>query len=250
MGKDRELAPSSHLLSGFLSSTLTTLLLHPLDVIRLSQIANDTKLIPTIRNLGGGLYRALPISLAAYVSTYSIFFPCNTYLKLHTPFENKYALYTFATIPPSLIAMSVCNPLWTIKAHQVANGGTLISSLRHVYETSGYVGFYKGLLFGYLNSLNGIISFALYDIFKDNVQATSINYIWCSLASKTIATLVCFPVFALRIRQQVDQMSLGQTMASVIRRPLYNGILATLAQQLPKHTILLFTFETINNILK
>ncbi len=255
-----------NLVAGFLSSTFTTLLLHPLDVLRINQIANNTKLMPTARDIVRNctMYRALPISLLAYVTSYSIYFPLNDYLKRHTPWQgdiNKYAMFTFATIPPSFIGMTICNPLWTIKAHQINTAGatppdnqpthgSLIRSMRSIYETSGYRGFYKGLLFGYVNSMNGIISFALYDIFKDAASVdTSLGYLWCSLASKTIATVVCFPIFAMRIRQQVDQMSLCETLTSLTRRPLYSGIVATLAQQLPKHSILLVMFEAIKKIL-
>lgn len=191
------------------------------------------------------------------MTTYAIYFPLNAYFKKINPLHlnNQYAVYTFATIPPSLISMTLCNPMWTIKAKQIGGGEVgMHTAIRQIYEMSGYRGFYKGLMFGYVNSLNGIMSFTLYDILKDVMRGDAVSnntmdYVICSLASKTIATICCFPIFVLRIRQQIDQTSFSQTLRKMLtQRSIYSGIMFTLAQQLPKNTILLFTYECLLTI--
>lgn len=276
---------------GLTSSSLTSLILHPVDVVRLAQISNGTSLCNTIKKIYNSknivasstscrqyllkplnFYRAVPISIIANGMTYSIYFPLNTYLKneMSTHINNKYLLYMFATIPPSLFSMTVCNPLWTIKAKQISNRcGKMFSlrhTVRHIYVTSGFSGFYRGLMFGYINSLNGMLSFTMYDIFKDllwqhNNRLNSLDYIMCSVVSKTIATVVCYPILVMRIRQQVYQLSVRETLKNMFSsayttkhttvlytRSMFNGLLFTLAHQLPKNAILLVLYEFLREI--
>lgn len=147
----------------------------------------------------------------------------NAYIKEHIQTQNKYALFTFATIPPAIVAMTVCNSLWTIKANQIVHG---ISKFSYSY-------FYKGLAYGYLNNLNGVITFTLYDIMKEYGN----HYTLYALVAKTIATVICFPIFTLRIRTQVG---------STTHTHLFKGLMCTLAQQLPKTTLMLTILEFLN----
>lgn len=166
------------------ASLLTAALLHPLDVIRITQMANQTSFLFTMRDIYNSnykktiygrvanFYRAMPISMMAFCLTYTLFLPMKQFLKdeNHLNITNSYLLYTIANIPPSIVTMTVVNPLWTIKSHQISDNLSLCGlreTTRNLYRSSGIRGFYKGLLFGYLNNLNGIVSFTFYDIFKD-----------------------------------------------------------------------------------
>lgn len=323
---------SETLIAGFTASALTTLLLHPIDVIRITQIAHKTTIRKTIQNIYSGghqqqqqqppyrkilnFYRALPISMFAYIATYSIYFPLNTYLKADNPLnlQNKYLIYTFATIPPSLIGMTCCNPFWTIKSKQISfttlnqqhqrllpsttssstsstttvelltlqpstktieipkeleqKKNTIFYHIKNIYETSGYRGFYKGVLFGYINSLNGILTFTLYDIIKDifrhshRLETTTATgkeittnlpqeIVIASIASKTLATMICYPILVARIRQQVDQTTISTTIQNLWqgRHNIYNGLFCSLLQQLPKNTIMLCLYEFVLTII-
>lgn len=268
------------IIAGAISSCAATVILQPFDVIRITQMANETTLLFTLREIYnsnneksrirrlGNFYRALPISMMAYMLTYSIYFPINSYLKRENPLdlESSYLIYIFASIPPSIISMSIVNPLWVIKARQVSNNFEHINiwnTIKIIYRQSGYRGFAKGLTFGYLNNINGIITFTLYDVFKDLI-ATSGNYsgseqytawdlVICSLASKTIATIIAYPILALRIRHQTQpNQSMGKLLMSLFRKhpkTLYYGLTPTLAQQLPKNTITMVLYEFILRLL-
>lgn len=275
-------------LSSLLASSLTTLLLHPFDMVRLKQISNKTNFKTTLNNIYYNVnpiqniaiiknnfklinfYRALPISMLSYTATYSIYFPLNAYLKTLSSTNNlnlhTYMIYTLATIPPSIVSMTVCNPLWTIKANQIADNSNLKASIKKIYTTNGLNGFYKGIIFGYVNNINGIISFSLYDIFKDLLKNTTffntnnndddtknliIKSSISSITSKTIATIICYPLLVMRIQQQVNQNSMQQSMQQILTsniRSTFNGIGCTLAHQLPKNSILLLLLEIFNKI--
>lgn len=252
-----------NLVSGFSSSILTTAILYPLDLIRLVQITHGIHSVrKTVKHIyqctpSCGLlnfYRCLPTTMLAYSMTYTIFFPLNEYMKRENPLgiQQPYMKFAVATIPPSILSMTICNPVWTIKANQISSYLTFREALKYIYEMNGYRGFYKGLLMGYLNNMNGMISFTFYDIFKHIIRQykletkTIFDYVVCSMVSKAMATLICYPFFFFRIHQQVDFGISGREMyTQYLRNPklVLTGLLMTLAQQLPKNTLLLILYE-------
>lgn len=257
----------AQLYAGAFSSFIATVLLHPFDVVRLTQMANETSLKFTLKEIYrcygkttvigrlSNFYRALPISLLAYVSTYALYFPLNSYIKRENPLNlnNRYMIYMFANIPPSMLTLTLFNPLWTIKAHQISNNFELRSvrnTISDIYRRYGCRGFTKGLLFGYLNSINGILTFTFYDIMKDLITEphTALDYTVCSLTSKTLATIIAYPLIVLRIRHQVTQKSFCATFLTIFTKnpiTLYYGITPTLLQQLPKTIIMMVIYELL-----
>lgn len=256
---------SHALYAGFISSIITTLILQPLDVTRLNQIAKKTKLMETITTIYDEgfftFYRALPISIMAYCASFSIFFPMSTYLK-NTNFlniENNFLKYLYANIPTSIISMTICNPLWTIKSNQVTAPLTLMQATRKVYENFGYRGYYRGLLFGYLNNVNGILTFTFYDLFRDCfvVHSTGDITTWeiliCSMSSKFLATIICYPLLVVRIRQQVGQdnvISMFNVKNGQQFKEIFYGLLVSLLQQVIKQIVLMILYEHVLVLLK
>lgn len=260
------------LIAGAVSSLISTFVMHPFDLVRLTQITNKTSILKTTSGILNGtpssyfrvfnFYQALPVSMFAYITTYSIYFPINSWFKSANPLgiENKYLLYTFSTIPPTMIAMTLVNPLWTIKTKQMPTQDNKFPTFRESYhqiiEKSGVRGLYKGMLFGYINNINGLISFSLYDSFKDlikpdqQIENTTLDFFICSVLSKSIATIVCYPFFKMRIQQQSDQVNTWSTIKTNVKAPslLFNGLIITLLLQVPKNTILLMLFEFIKKI--
>ena len=246
--------------AGFIASIISTIILQPIEAIKTNQIANRTNILTTMKSIyqQHGLrqfYRTMSISCFAYGSSYGIYFPLNRYLKNENPFniETRYLQYFMATIPPTLISLTLVNPLWVIKSVQSASqpneNMTILTSARQIYKNYGLYGFQRGLIFGYLNSINGVITFTLYDILKDKFNATTtLEYAAYSSLAKTSAYLISFPLFALRIRQQINQHSMLWNMRSALNEPiakLYSGLSLTLVQMIPKTVIMLILYEEI-----
>lgn len=74
------------MLAGLGGSMMSTILLHPIDTIKLNQIVQQKPFLYTIRTMYGTnnnwhiFYRALFVNVAAYSSTYSIYFAINKYV--------------------------------------------------------------------------------------------------------------------------------------------------------------------------
>jgi len=244
---------------GFCASIIASICLQPLDALRTIQIINKASIFDTLRSIYyrqgiGQFYRTTTINALAFGTTYGIYFPINEYLKTSNPFnvEGVYMKYFMATIPPTLISLTIVNPLWVIKSNQAAsfdNNCSITDSARYIYKINGICGFYSGLLFGYLNSINGIITFTIYDIMKYQFgTATILQYIIYSSIAKTCAYLTTFPILSLRIRQQVNQLSFLTNIRSALNDPilvLYYGLCVTLLQNIPKLALTMTIYETI-----
>lgn len=174
--------------------------------------------------------------------------------------QSKTLQYFVATIPPTIASLTLTNPLWVVKSVQAASLNidghhpTFSRCMKQVYRKHGLYGFQKGLLFGYLNSVNGIITFTLYDVFKDyfNVN-TSVGYASCSSISKTLAYFISYPLLVIRTRQQIQQINIKIAFAEIYREPfrhLYFGLTPTLVQMVPKTALLLVLYENVLKLLK
>lgn len=263
----------SEFIAGIGSSAMVTLLFHPMDTIRINQINTKHSILPLSRKLFNDnflgqnslikysrgilrFYRAMPISCLAYSATYGVYFPISHHFKNENYFDcpHKYLLYMISTVPATCCAMTVTNALWTIKSIQISSvkNMSIKQSASKIYNTSGIVGFQKGLLFGYLNGMNGMITFTLYDILKDMTGAqSSIEYSLCSGVSKTCAYVITFPIFALKIKHQISQDTIVNVLLKqrYTFKSMYYGLSMTLLQMVPRTAVLMVLYEKIKSFL-
>ncbi|AYP97924.1 mitochondrial carrier protein-like protein [Mauternbach virus] len=244
---------------GFCASIIASICLQPLDTLRTIQIINKASIFDTLKSIYyrqgiSQFYRTTTINALAFSLTYSIYFPINKYLKTENPFniEGVYLQYFMATIPPTLISLTIVNPLWVIKSIQASsfdNNCSIVDSARYIYKVKGICGFYSGLLLGYLCSINGIITFTIYDIMKYQFGTTTIlQYIIFSSFAKFFAYLITFPILSLRIRQQVNQLSCLKNIQLVLTDPiisLYYGLGITLLQTISKLALMMMIYENL-----
>lgn len=138
--------------------------------------------------------------------------------------------------------------MWTMKSVYIVShkNDSIFTCAHRIYKTNGIMGFQRGLIMGYANSLNGIITFTLYDILKDISNVYLIDYcentkiFTCSTISKSVACFMTFPIFACRIHHQINQTkTILHTFRYVCSNPLkmYSGLLPTLIQTIPKSSI-------------
>lgn len=131
----------------------------------------------------------------------------------------------------------------------------IFAHANRILKTNGIRGFQKGLLLGYANSINGTITFTMYNVLKDVLnkpQFTEITNdhtktIVCSVMSKVFAYLLTFPIFACRIQHQIQQKSITTALKTVFSTPskMYSGLAPTLLIAIPKNTIMFVLKENL-----
>lgn len=119
------------------------------------------------------------------------------------------------------------------------------------------MGFQKGLALGYVNGINGILAITLYDVFRDVANMPQYTDLIgeyskttvCSSVSKVAAYLITFPIFACRIRHQIQQQSLATAIKTVLMTPskIYSGLLPTLMIAIPKNSIMFLLKDNVFN---
>ena len=241
----------NELFAGFSAALLSNAILHPLDMMKVHQIdSRSSSILQSLRYLWhtGLLYRTLPINTLAYSLNYSIYFPLYNYIK-----DRFQCQPIWATIPASMLSMTFINPLWVLKNVQstCVPVKSIVETVKYVYQQGGLMGFQSGLIFGYINNLNGVINFSIYETLKlrhTSEPPTNVHIMLYALLARTTSTLICFPILALRTRQQIEQTSYCATLSALKKEPLrrlYNGILPNLLQQLPKNVLLLVLYENL-----
>lgn len=138
---------------------------------------------------------------------------------------------------------------------------------RHVYQTEGIRGFYRGLTASYAGISETIICFALYESLKkclkeapivsstDGTEKRSSDFFGLMAAaavSKGCASCIAYPheVIRTRLREEGSKYtSFMQTARLVFREEgylaFYRGLFAQLIRQIPNTAIVLSTYEFI-----
>lgn len=260
-------------LTALIASLLTVIILHPLDVIRVTQQAYAYSFTNTISRIGksykgdtklrrlSNFYRALPISMAAYILNYTIYFPLASWFKLNNPYTfngNHILSYALCHLAVSVTTMTILYPLFTIRNIQItdhrktsARGPTpsIRSSMKQIRQRSGWKGFYLGMTAAYITSLEEIITFTLYDSLRDYIVLINwpsyLDYAMCAFVARTIAILVTYPFQVLQVRQQVHQLRPRKTLKDINLGNVYHGLTPTMVQTVPRCVIMMVIYERL-----
>ena len=165
---------------GLMSSTLSTSIVHPIDVIktnyqvsRLNQPQNIMEVIKSTYQKGGvkSFYRGVGPNLGTYPIFWSVYFQAKKY-KLDL-FENKHANNITMSFIAGNVASAISNPLFVIKTRlQTQNNPNInfVKTSKNIYHNSGFNGFFKGLPSTLLNKTKLGIQFPMYDYLYDQTQ--------------------------------------------------------------------------------
>lgn len=171
------------------------------------------------------------------------------------------------------------NPIWMVKTRmqleRKVRGCKQTNTLqcaRHVYQTEGIRGFYRGLTASYAGISETIICFAIYESLKKYLKeaplaastngteknSTSFFGLMAAAAiSKGCASCIAYPheVIRTRLREEgTKYKSFVQTARLVFREEgylaFYRGLFAQLIRQIPNTAIVLSTYELIVYLLE
>ncbi|KAG7207906.1 hypothetical protein KM043_009497 [Ampulex compressa] len=222
------------------------------------------------KGLGPNLIGVAP-SRAIYFCAYSkskVAF--NAILPPDTPL-----VHVFSAFCAGFAACTLTNPIWFVKTRLQLDHRTkritAIECMRRIYQQSGILGFYKGIVASYVGISETVIHFVIYEAVKtwlaNNRWRTSrtddtksffdfLEFMAAGSFSKTIASTIAYPheVARTRLREEgTKYRTFWQTLQTVCAeegsKGLYRGLGTQLVRQIPNTAIIMATYEAVVYIL-
>ncbi|XP_071556019.1 solute carrier family 25 member 32 [Temnothorax nylanderi] len=202
-GAPRQLNVLSHLkyeyfVAGISGGVVSTLMLHPLDLIKIRFAVNDgqASTAPRYNSLRNaiaqivkteglrGLYRGVTPNILGSGSSWGFYFFFYNTIKTSIQGGNSKkplgpSMHMFAAADAGVLTLLMTNPIWVVKTRlclQYADDVKLaeskkyrgmVDALKKIYKTEGIRGLYKGLVPGLFGVSHGAIQFMAYEEMKN-----------------------------------------------------------------------------------
>ncbi|KAJ2500097.1 mitochondrial FAD carrier protein flx1 [Coemansia sp. RSA 1972] len=246
-----------HAISGIGGAVCSTLLLHPLDLVKI-RLQVDTqshtqatvgRAVRATRHIVHtdrvwGLYRGLSANLAGNCASWGLYFAWYTWIKDQMAHgHSSETRQGISTLSPAqhlvagacagALTQCVANPLWVVKTRVCTTSKNdpsaykgLFDGLHKLARNEGWKGLYRGLAPGLLGVGHGGLQFMAYEEMKRRrVQATGKELTAGELAvmtslAKLFALAITYPTQVLRSRLQLTPSAAG-----IQHTPLYSGLM-------------------------
>ncbi|KAL8674613.1 MAG: hypothetical protein Q9168_000988 [Polycauliona sp. 1 TL-2023] len=229
--------PLIEAVAGFLAGVASTLVAHPLDVVKTrlqvdrassSRTGTSSRLVKEILKNDGivqGFYRGLSPNLAGNSLSWALYFlwysQTKAALQAHYADGSRLSYYDFFLASGLAGALTaICtNPIWVIKTRMLSTAyrhpgayRSISHGTREIYRAEGVRGFYRGLLPSLFGVSHGALQFMAYEQFKghrasqlerEGRRLSTVDYLWLSGASKVFAGSVTYPYQVVRSRLQM-----------------------------------------------
>ncbi|CAD6198198.1 unnamed protein product [Caenorhabditis auriculariae] len=249
-----QLKQYEHLVGGFCGGMASTLVCHPLDLLKIRFSANEgSSLRPQYSSYADavrkitraegprGLYQGLTPNLIGASLSWGLYFQWYHFIKkniIDGLTGNEQIDNFFSGFLSGSAIMCITNPIWVAKTRlclQYETSATknykgTVDCLRKILAEEGVRGLYRGFVPGIFGTTHGALQFATYNWLKDvrcrlrNQPKDSFlshsDYLICSSMSKVFATTITFPYQLLRTRMQDHNIHSGgvwQTTLTAVR---------------------------------
>ncbi|XP_012232309.1 solute carrier family 25 member 32 [Linepithema humile] len=204
-----------YFVAGISGGVVSTLMLHPLDLIKIRFAVNDghTNSAPRYNGLRSalaqivktegvrGLYRGVTPNILGSGSSWGFYFFFYNTIKTTIQGGNSKkplgpSMHMFAAADAGVLTLLMTNPIWVVKTRlclQYAEDVNLaeskkyrgmVDALKKIYKTEGIRGLYKGLVPGLFGVSHGAIQFMAYEEMKNKYY----NYLNVPIDSKLSTT--------------------------------------------------------------
>ncbi|XP_011693116.1 PREDICTED: mitochondrial folate transporter/carrier [Wasmannia auropunctata] len=213
-----------YFVAGISGGVVSTLMLHPLDLIKIRFAVNDghTKAAPRYNGLRNaiaqivkteglrGLYRGVTPNVLGSGSSWGFYFFFYNTIKTSIQGGNSKkplgpSMHMFAAADAGVLTLLMTNPIWVVKTRlclQYADDVNMaeskkyrgmIDALKKIYKTEGIRGLYKGLVPGLFGVSHGAIQFMAYEEMKNKYY----NYLNVPIDTKLSTTeYIVFAAFS------------------------------------------------------
>ncbi|KAI9810965.1 MAG: hypothetical protein M1827_005696 [Pycnora praestabilis] len=233
-------------IAGFTAGVISTLAVHPLDVVKTLDRASSSRIGGSFRVIGdiarhegsiAGFYRGLTPNIIGNSFSWALYFLWYGKIKdgLYAGRSTQDGLssldYFLAAGAAGALTAICTNPIWVIKTRMLSTGShtpgayrSVTDGVRQIMRTEGLSGFYRGLLPSLIGVSHGAVQFMAYEQLKkwkaegsqggaEGGQGLSnLDYLWLSGLSKVIAGSSTYPYQVVRSRLQTYDA--GKTYSS------------------------------------
>ncbi|XP_054265797.1 mitochondrial folate transporter/carrier-like isoform X1 [Macrosteles quadrilineatus] len=231
-----------HLIAGITGGVTSTLLLHPLDLIKIRFAVNDGRTpvpqyhglrnaVTTIFQQEGlrGLYKGVTPNVWGSGSAWGFYFLFYNSIKNWIQGGNSKTplgptMHMVAAAEAGVLTLAMTNPVWVVKTRLCLQYGReidvssnqqyygMVDALKKIYKAEGVRGLYKGFIPGMLGVSHGALQFMTYEEMKNwynksrhmpiDAKMGTAEYLTFAALSKLFAAAVTYPYQVVRARLQ------------------------------------------------
>ncbi|XP_039406073.1 mitochondrial folate transporter/carrier [Corvus cornix cornix] len=244
-----------NLAAGMSGGVLSTLVLHPLDLVKIRFAVSDgLELRPkyngilhcmtTVWKHEGlrGLYQGVTPNMVGAGASWGLYFFFYNAIKAYKKEGKMESLsaseHLVSAAEAGAMTLCITNPIWVTKTRLVLqyNAGVdpskrqyrgMCDALIKIYKTEGIRGLYKGFVPGLFGTSHGALQFMAYEDLKErynkyrnrvsDTKLNTVEYIMMAAVSKIFAVSATYPYQVVRARLQ-DQHNTYSGVFDVIRR--------------------------------
>ncbi|XP_029662814.1 mitochondrial folate transporter/carrier [Formica exsecta] len=204
-----------YFVAGISGGVVSTLMLHPLDLIKIRFAVNDGQtnagprynglrnaMVQIVKTEGvRGLYRGVTPNVLGSGSSWGFYFFFYNTIKTSIQGGNSKkplgpSMHMFAAADAGVLTLLMTNPIWVVKTRlclqyaedvNVAESKKyrgMVDALKKIYKTEGIRGLYKGLVPGLFGVSHGAIQFMVYEEMKNKYY----NYLDVPIDTKLSTT--------------------------------------------------------------
>lgn len=242
-----------------LSSITSSLITHPIDVIKVrfqNNIKKDNNILSLIKNTNRSfLYKGIGASILRNGTFVSTKMYAYNYLK------KEYSLHNFGTkffcgCTSGAIGATVGTPFDTVMVNMQSDpkiNSSILTTVRRIYDTNGIYGFWKG--YNYTLSRGIVVTacqFSVFEQLKQELTENNLNettrFLLSSVTSSIITSIVSNPVDLCKTRKMNDIYP--NTIVDICKKEgvinLWKGLVPNIMRQIPMNIIRFGCFDVFS----
>uniref|UniRef100_A0A1A7Y489 Solute carrier family 25 member 32 n=1 Tax=Iconisemion striatum TaxID=60296 RepID=A0A1A7Y489_9TELE len=246
-----------NLLAGLSGGVVSTLVLHPLDLVKIRFAVSDGlelrpkysgmfQCMKSVWHQEGlrGLYQGVTPNVWGAGASWGLYFFFYNAIKGYTKEGRQTELsageHLVSAAEAGILTLTITNPIWVTKTQLVLQYGAdptrkqykgMVDALAKIYRSEGVAGLYRGFVPGLFGTSHGALQFMAYEELKrdynkykkvsSDAKLNALEYITMAALSKLFAVATTYPYQVVRARLQ-DQHNRYNGVIDVVMRTWRN----------------------------
>lgn len=249
-------------IAGVCAGAATTIVNHPLDVIKIRLQLHKEPLRILLSQLSlRDYYRGVLPNLIGNISSWGMYFGMYELLK---PWISKYTtsstvVYLGLLMLAGVSTLVITNPIWVVKTRMLGGDHhrSMVKLVLDMINNEGITSLWKGMVPLLFSVGQALLQFTFYDHGKQWVKTTdrentTTEHVYLLAASKVAAMVIMYPAQVVKARLQYQKES--KRMVDIIReawtqRAFYLGLSANIVRVVPATVTTFVVYERVKAFL-